>query len=199
MLIPKIFHRVWLGSRKMPAEFERYWNHWRHLHPSWEFRTWTTPLVRLNNQPLYDVQINPGVRADILRVEILAAHGGVYVDTDMEPVKKIEPLIEHVSCFGGRQASGFGNAIMGCTPGHPAMRLLINRIGRAVVQPLPLPAVTHVTGPDMVQEAWQSRYDVTGFEMELLMVPPHGCSERTFSIHHQTRLWMRPESESCES
>jgi len=40
-LIPHTFHRIWLGSKPIPEEAERYWQAFQELHPGWDFRTWT--------------------------------------------------------------------------------------------------------------------------------------------------------------
>ena len=61
----------------------------------------------------------PAERADILRLELLHRHGGVYLDADFECLQPIDPLLEGVDCFLGLLDSGrVSNAVIGAVPGH---------------------------------------------------------------------------------
>jgi mannosyltransferase OCH1-like enzyme len=50
--------------------------------------------------------LNPGLRSDALRLEILHRYGGVYLDIDMFCVQKLTPLMAKV---GNGIAIGFSN------------------------------------------------------------------------------------------
>src|SRR3990167_9191444 len=98
-MIPRVLHQIWLGG-PFPDEFARYRQLWLALHPGWEHHLWTDDtMIPLRNQALYDAaeQIAPGseqqFRADGARYEILAVYGGVYADTDMEPLRPIDELL----------------------------------------------------------------------------------------------------------
>ena len=133
LLIPRIFHRVWLGGGPIPAEHEDWWSRWQALHPGWEARTWT----EADEDDLYARGVLPSEhrsllpsfssRSDLMRNAILREVGGVYLDTDFEPVRNIEPLLPGVSCFAGFDSdhgregrAELGSAIYGSVPGHPA-------------------------------------------------------------------------------
>ena len=120
----------------MPAEFVRYGERWRALHPAWDCRDWDAPLQPLVNQALYDAPAPAHVhrcRADVMRLEVLWRFGGVYVDTDIEPVRALDGLLAQVQAAG---ASAFiawssnrwhgrrlvSNAAIGAEPGHPFIR-----------------------------------------------------------------------------
>lgn len=135
--IPHRLHRVWLypPGPPMPAEFQRYGERWRALHPTWECRDWDmiTMLRPLVNQELYDAPPPKEIhrcRADVVRLEALWRYGGVYVDTDVEPVRALDPLLVYVR---ERGATAFivwsphpwkgkrlvSNAVISAVPQHP--------------------------------------------------------------------------------
>lgn len=126
MVIPKLLHRIWLGDQPMDLEDQRWWERWRELHPSWELRTWgEQDLVKLGCGPAWELSCNPGYRSDVGRLHLLSRIGGVYVDTDVEPLQSLEPLLQHVTSFAGSLAQssehplelGVQNAVLGCRPG----------------------------------------------------------------------------------
>ena len=68
-------------------------------------------------------------KTDILRLEILYQYGGIYTDIDSVCYKKLDSLIDGLTCFGmcgndGRVANG----TLGCTKRHPAFKKLINSL-----------------------------------------------------------------------
>jgi mannosyltransferase OCH1-like enzyme len=82
---------------------------------------------------LKDRELNPGLRADALRYEILKIHGGIYVDTDMALVKPIHSLINGITAdlfIGVSHSETFevNNAIVACVPGHPFIERSIAKL-----------------------------------------------------------------------
>lgn len=122
-MIPKTFHRVWLGGKPMPDDFVRWGQSWLDLHPGWTMKLWTEAEIEgFYNFHLLEKCSSLAQQADIVRYEALFREGGVYVDTDMECVRNIELLIEDATFFGVWQKSGIvSNAIFGGIPGHGAL------------------------------------------------------------------------------
>ena len=131
MTIPRTIHHIWVGS-PLPDRLVPYVESWRRLHPTWEHRMWTG-FDDLENQALYDQadqiagRYAGQLRSDLARYEILWRHGGVYVDTDMEALRPVDPLMD-AEAFAGWELEGkwVNNAVLGAVPGHPLMRALIN-------------------------------------------------------------------------
>jgi mannosyltransferase OCH1-like enzyme len=107
-----------------------YLNQWKEAHPDYEIRVWGEEDVDRDiskfqlSSILMDRDLNPGLRADALRYEILKLHGGIYVDTDMALVKPIHSLMNGINAdlfIGVSHSEAFevNNAIIGCVPGHP--------------------------------------------------------------------------------
>jgi hypothetical protein len=132
----------------MPEEFQAYGRRWKELHPAWPVRDWSTVggLGLLQNQALFDAPPPAHLhrcRADVVRLEVLWRFGGVYVDTDVEPVRPLGPLLQGVEARG---ASAFivwssnrwrgrrlvSNAVLGAAPRHPFIARAIAGLGPSV-------------------------------------------------------------------
>jgi mannosyltransferase OCH1-like enzyme len=131
-VIPRIFHRVWVGSNPIPDEFAAYGEGWERLHPDWEMREWTEDnLPELLRPEGADPRRDPTERSDLLRYELVRRFGGVYLDMDFECLKPIDELIDGIDFFVGNivseQLGGeivrqrVGSAIIGAVPGHPIL------------------------------------------------------------------------------
>lgn len=145
MPIPRLIHRLWLDD-PLPEPFEANADRWAALHPGWTVTDWlhSADLPRLRNQQLVDraQQHYPTdwkrFTADLVRLELLWAFGGVYVDTDVTPHQHIGPLLEGRLCVVGRSPQHrwgrhpITNAVMAAEPGHPYIDALICRIPAAV-------------------------------------------------------------------
>jgi mannosyltransferase OCH1-like enzyme len=130
MIIPKIFHRIWLGGNPMPEEFEYYGETWIKNHPDWQMKLWTEDNIPpLMNQKEFDNEQSMAGKADILRFELLNYYGGVYIDTDFECYKNIEPLIKDLDCFMASEHEGtISIGIIGAVPKHPIIQKIIEAL-----------------------------------------------------------------------
>ena len=130
LLIPRIFHRIWIGPKPMPEDFVHWGKTWLRCNPGWEMRFWTEknmPPIH-NRRPYRRAPMFSG-RADVARIELVYRFGGVYIDTDFECFKCIEPLIADKDHFFVREPNGcMSNAIFGAVPGHLALKLLIDGV-----------------------------------------------------------------------
>lgn len=170
--IPRIFHRT------VPAEtddqIEAWWNHLQQLHPGWEFRTWRDPLDRgefPETGDLFDQCTHGAQLAGLVRLEVLYKHGGIYVDSDVEPYRSFEPLLANAAFAGWEDNKVIPDAVLGAEPGHPAFRLMIDR-ARASIEAGGDP---WASGPGVTTSTLNGRHDV-------LVLPP-GC----FYPYHYTK------------
>jgi hypothetical protein len=133
LLIPKVFHRVWLGGKPMPEMFQKWGQTWLDLHPGWVMKTWSEEDLPPARFPEILAKIpHLAGRSDVYRYEILLREGGVYIDTDIECLKNIEPLIHDLKAFVGQEnANWVGNSIIGATPNHPALAETIEQLPTA--------------------------------------------------------------------
>lgn len=178
-MIPSTIHRVWLDD-PMPTEFEEYGRRWRELHPGWEVIDWrrSSDLPNLVNQDHFDRarELCPKdwkrYQSDLLRLELLWQYGGVYVDTDVEPLKPLDDLVNGLptGAFASWSPNKAGNTrlltqfILGSTPGHPWVKACIDGIPDATRAYGDRP-LAQMIGPHHVTRVWRDRpEDVTVFE-----------------------------------
>jgi hypothetical protein len=119
LLIPRVFHRIWLG-KPPPLDVLHFGETWQEHHPDWEMKLWTEDtLPPLKNRELFEEASTFAGKADIARYEIVEQFGGVYLDTDFECLKNIEPLLAEVEAFAASEDGALvSNSILGATPHH---------------------------------------------------------------------------------
>lgn len=123
--IPRTIHRIWVGDAPLPEEHRRYGETWRRHHPGWEMRLWgDRDARRLVPARALRACRSHAEAANLVRYELLRRFGGVYVDTDVECRRSLEPLLAGVEAFAAWETPGrLGNAVLGSTPGHPLFEL----------------------------------------------------------------------------
>lgn len=201
-MIPRIVHRIWLGGPE-PEWTQPFAETW--LRPGWELKQWgeaeVETLFPLANQVIYDEapQLVPDhvgqLRSDVLRYEILHRFGGVYVDTDFECLRPIDPLLDGVQCFAAwEQPSRWINqAILGSTPQHPFLDALISELP-ANVEANAGHKPNRLSGPRHITQVWlRHGRGVTIFDRELFYpyrfseIAEHGPGEEwpnAYAAHH---------------
>jgi Glycosyltransferase sugar-binding region containing DXD motif len=121
--IPRTIHRIWLGDEPMPAEHERFGESFLAHHRGWKMRLWTdADLAELEiDEPERRHARSPSELSNLVRYEILARFGGIYVDTDVECRRPLTTLLRGIDAFAALEAPGrVGTAVLGAVPGHPA-------------------------------------------------------------------------------
>lgn len=192
MKIPRIFHRIWLGPNPITRDHIKYGLNWQSKHLNWEMNLWTEDnIFELQNQEMFDKAKTYSEKSDILRFELLYKYGGVYLDTDIECLKNIEPVINDTDIFVNKDYDNWTEehpqylnaAIMGCTPKHPTVKKLIDE--------LPIFAKinkdAHVcwrTGPGFVTVMLRN---------EDILVPPKLTFHGEYARHYYAGSWKPKE------
>ena len=127
MSIPKIIHMIWIGQKPFP--YKKNLDTYKKKHPEWTIRLWTDKNIpKMVNKRIYDTVPVLATRADILRLEILAKYGGVYVDADSICVKPLDDLVRKETCFFSTNWKGkIEINFMGCSPSNIIMKTLKNK------------------------------------------------------------------------
>ncbi len=193
ILIPRIFHHIWLGGLPLPDEFRRYIDTWREHHPGWACKLWNeSNLFPLTNQKQFDLAIQPAQKADIARYEILHRHGGVYLDTDFECRRDIKPLLTGVEGFAAEEDdNSVAIGILGTMPGHPLLTELIAALPEWFARGGP---PNQTTGPWLFTHFARDRDDFCIFDRRLFY-PIHysgtqwGSLDEAYAIHHWAHSW----------
>ena len=127
-MIPKKIHYCWFGGKPIPDEFQQYMDSWREFCPDYEIIRW--------DESNYDVTKNRymweayeagkwGFVPDYLRLDIVYKYGGIYLDTDIELIKKPDELLyqEAFGCVDVTLTMNLGSGFGAC-PGSDIIREL---------------------------------------------------------------------------
>lgn len=106
-MIPKIIHYVWLGGWPLNRVGEHCLASWKTHLPGWEIRRWdetNSPMDHPFVKKMLGLK-KYAFASDFIRLHALAEHGGLYLDTDMELIGDVRPLLKHpcVFAFGSAQ------------------------------------------------------------------------------------------------
>ncbi len=93
--IPPVIHYCWFGRKDMPDLYKRCIDSW-HIHcPDYEIKEWNESNCDLDEN-LYSRQAYSvkkyGFVPDYFRLKIIFENGGIYLDTDVEIIKNLDPL-----------------------------------------------------------------------------------------------------------
>lgn len=128
-MIPKRIHYCWFGGNPKPEIIEKCIASWHIFCPDWEIIEW--------NESNYDISAYPYMKeahnakkwafvSDVARLDIVAKHGGVYLDTDVELLAPIDELMQHNAfhIFETERniATGLG---FGASAGHPTVSAML--------------------------------------------------------------------------
>lgn len=172
----------------MPQEFVKYRESWRRHHPEWEMRLWTDENLPpdLVREEAYERLRKPAERSDIIRLEVLLRFGGVYVDTDFECLRSIEPLLEGTDFFATYIAPRrIVNGVIGAAPGHPILERAVREIRPRTEYGLDKAA----TGPFFFNKLVRQFPAVTILPREYFYPADPAEREGAYAAHHFARSW----------
>ena len=95
--IPKRLHYVWIGNDEKPEIFHKCLKSWQEKMPDYE--------IIERNEKNYDIKKNPylyeqylkknyAFASDYARFDIIYQEGGIYLDTDVEILQSLDPLLD---------------------------------------------------------------------------------------------------------
>lgn len=119
-MIPKVIHYCWFGRGKMPELALRCIESWKKYLPNYEIKEW--------NEDNFDLDLYPYAReaydnrkfafvTDVVRLYVLYHEGGVYMDTDVEVLKSLDPFLHHNAFSGFEDERNIPTGIMASEKG----------------------------------------------------------------------------------
>jgi hypothetical protein len=161
--IPRIIHYVWCGPRPMPDAHRRFVDGWMRLHPGWRFMEWNDETIDFSDRWLAQAYVvrRFNVVSDYVRVAAVLRHGGIYLDTDIELLKPLDPLLEEPAFLGiqtdrppEEEPDWLNGAVIGATEGHALIAALLEGLRTRVD---PTRNLGSYTGPGLITETVLSR------------------------------------------
>ena len=118
-MIPKIIHLCWLSGDKYPPLIKQCISSWKKIMPDYEIKLWSKENFDINSiqwtkEAFFEK--NYAFVSDYIRFYALYNHGGIYLDSDVEIIKKFDDLLQS-QCFFGYEYTGIPEAaVIGCVP-----------------------------------------------------------------------------------
>ena len=122
-MIPKVIHYCWFGRNPKPKLAEKCIRSWKKHCPDYEVIEWNEDNYDLSKAPLYVRQAYEAGRwafvTDYVRLKALLEEGGIYMDTDVEVVKPLDPYLQHRAFAGFEHPQRVQTGLMACEKGFP--------------------------------------------------------------------------------
>lgn len=129
MAIPKIIHYVWMGEKEKPPKIKKCMKTWKKHLKDYEFIEW--------NEGNFDIDSNLFVKkmyekkkwafvSDYIRAYAVFNYGGVYLDTDVFVIEKLDTLLENKAFVGFEDPEYPFTAVFGAEKGHPFVKDLLD-------------------------------------------------------------------------
>jgi inositol phosphorylceramide mannosyltransferase catalytic subunit len=223
--IPHIVHQIYFGGEEaVRADYRIYRATWQRHHRGWSHQFWDAASCRkliAESYPwfleYYDAYSHRIQQCDAIRYFILDAHGGLYVDMDIESLKPVDSLIEDCDLLLSENAGGYTNAIVGSTPGHPLWPPVFDEMVRRRHRPPWSFArlgrqsfaydVCRSTGPLLLDDCVRSGnfhlasttrvcpgyvFEPLAPRIENGRMIQSNDTERAYAIHHMSLHWLPP-------
>ena len=103
-MIPKTIHYCWFGRNSLPKEAEHCVRSWKKHCPDYEIIRWDEDNFDIQSCPLYVRQAYEAKKwafvSDYVRLKLVYDYGGIYMDTDVELLKRPDELLRYRAYFG---------------------------------------------------------------------------------------------------
>jgi len=208
-MIPKIIHYCWFGNNPKPKSVLKYIDTWKKYLSDYEIKEWNENNFNIDNfQFVKEAYINRKYAfvSDVCRLYALYSEGGIYFDTDVEVVKKFDPLLSN-NIFIGMESEKYkrlGTSVIGAEPHNKFIakcleyytnKNFINSDGSFNTIPNTLIISTILTKQEKnnVKIYPVDYFSPIDFETKCICK-----SSNTYSIHHFSGTWL-PKYRQLES
>ena len=127
-MIPRTIHYCWFGKGPKPKNISKYIESWKKQCVDYEVVEW--------NEDNFDININEYCKvayikkkwafvSDFARLWIIYNHGGIYLDTDVEIVKPLDPLLINDGFIGFESKEWIGTNIIGAAKNNKIIKRLL--------------------------------------------------------------------------
>lgn len=136
MSIPKILHYCWFGGKSKPPLAEKCIRSWKKFCPDFEIREWNESNFDLKQVPPYVRQAYDAGQwafvTDYVRLRALTEVGGVYLDTDVEIIRPLDPFLKHEAFAGFEHIQRVQTGVLACRKEFPLFREFMTYYDTAV-------------------------------------------------------------------
>ena len=128
-MIPKIIHYVWVGRNPKSKLVQECIATWKKKLPNYQIIEW--------NEDNFDIHENSYIEqaytakkwafvSDYIRAKAIYTRGGIYLDTDVRVLDRLDPLLNDKAFIGFENNEYLSAAIFGAEKGHPLMKDILD-------------------------------------------------------------------------
>ncbi|NUQ54079.1 MAG: hypothetical protein HUU19_15490, partial [Phycisphaerales bacterium] len=146
-MIPKVIYTADLSESPDRPRLAAWKHAWQTLHPEWDVVTFTLenrPPILNHDQWQQTLDLSEpaasAARLNLLRYEVLAREGGVFVDPDRLPLRSLDELVAGVGAFcstiashGASRPHMLSPSVLGATRNHPMLWHAIRDLPHSVL------------------------------------------------------------------
>ena len=128
-MIPKVIHYCWFGGNPLPTFAQKCIDSWKKYCPDYRIKQWDEGNVDLNSCAYIREAFEEKKWAfitDYVRLDVLFAEGGIYMDTDVEVVASLDSFLHHHAFSGFENETQVPTGIMACEKGFPLIQELLD-------------------------------------------------------------------------
>lgn len=209
-MIPKKIHYCWFGGKPFPKLVKKCMDSWKKFCPDYEFIRWdesNSPLEdNLYVQQAYQAQKWAFV-SDYIRLYVLAKHGGIYLDTDVELLRSLDRYLIHEAFLGFECPQKVATCVIGAVSHHALIQEMAQSYSNRIFQQPDgtLEETTNViymtqllAGIGLRQDGTEQTvggvtvYPAEHFSPKDLETGKLTLTPNTGAIHHFQASWMTP-------
>lgn len=208
-MIPKVIHYCWFGGKKKPQSVYKCIQTWKKVMPDYEIREWNEMNVDLKSLPFVEEAYNRRKYAfvsDVVRLQALYDYGGIYLDTDVEVIKRFDCFLQHSAFVSFEGNNSISTAVIGAQKGTRFIKDCLSYYKeRHFIQPdgtLDVIPNTHIIAKNLSKlglvfnDSKQSLfndyltvYPITFFSAKQFPSGKLLVTKDTYSIHHFAASW----------
>lgn len=205
-MIPKVFHQVWLGDEVLPDNFIKWREKLLYLNKDWSILIWNDKNIKklkYYKDDLFQRLQNYSEKSDYIRYLCVYEFWGVYLDTDIEPIKPFEEIIQKISekwifIWSEWTTDGktiLNGALFGAKRKDKILRKLIQKIETRIAWKTRWIASHEKIGPFFITKIlMQHKEDLTVFDPSFFHPKPwwekkNKIYENTITLHHYYHSW----------
>ena len=127
-MIPKIIHYIWFGRGPKSELIQKCIHSWQLYMPEYKIIEWNEDNYILNFA--YEKEAMEHKKyafvSDVARLRIIAEYGGIYLDTDVELIRSLEPLLEQGGFLGFERKNSVNTGLgIAAPPGDETIKRLL--------------------------------------------------------------------------
>ena len=94
---PRIIHYIWFGPKPIPGRMLEYISSWKRILKDYEFKFWNEDTYDISKSCQFVREAYENKQyafvSDYVRFFVLERYGGIYLDTDVEILKRFDDNI----------------------------------------------------------------------------------------------------------